>query len=94
MTTIPIARKIEAASNGVTGHIANEPTNIFPNKPANMATRPFPRNTALEKVMDSHCCSKPLYNLKVEDKLAPIHNSDMQECLDSRFETDYPTIVT
>ena len=61
MMAIPMARKIEAASNGATGPMANEPTKRFPNKPAKMATSPFLRNIALENVIDSHCCSKPLY---------------------------------
>ena len=61
MMAIPIARKIEAASKGATGPMANEPTKRFPNKPAIIATNPFPRNIAFENVIDSHCCSKPLY---------------------------------
>lgn len=68
-----MARKMEAASNGATGPIANEQTNRFPNKPANMAASPFPRNIVLENVIDSHCCSKPLYNVtkKISYNLEP-----------------------
>ena len=62
MMAIPMARKHEAASKGATGPNANVPTSRFPNKPAKMATSPFPRNTAFENVNDSHCCSKPPCN--------------------------------
>ncbi|KAJ0940278.1 hypothetical protein HanRHA438_Chr02g0081581 [Helianthus annuus] len=68
MIAMPMARKMEAASKGATGPIANEPTNRFPNKPATIATSPFPRNIAFENVIDSHCCSKPLYNVTLQSK--------------------------
>ncbi|KAF1871599.1 hypothetical protein Lal_00020393, partial [Lupinus albus] len=48
ITAIPIARKHEAASKGATGPRANVSTRTFPNSPATMATRPFPRNIAFE----------------------------------------------
>lgn len=52
---IPMARKQEAASKGDTGPRFNVSTRKFPNKPDRMATRPFPRNIALENVIESHC---------------------------------------
>lgn len=55
MMAIPIARKHEAASKGATGPRANVSTSTFPNSPDKIATRPFPRNIALENVNDSHC---------------------------------------
>lgn len=57
MMAIPIARKHEAASKGDTGPRLNVSTRRFPNRPAQMATRPFPRNIAFENVNDSHCAS-------------------------------------
>lgn len=47
---ILIARKHEAASEGETAPKSNVLTKRFPNKPAKMATKPFPRNIALENV--------------------------------------------
>ena len=61
MMAIPIARRHAAASKGATAPNPNVSTSRFPNNPERIATRPFPRNMAFEKVIDSHCCSKPLY---------------------------------
>lgn len=60
MIAIPIVRKQAAASNGETGPNPKLSASIFANNPETMATRPFPRKIALEKVNDNHCASKPL----------------------------------
>ena len=57
---MPIARKHEAASKGATGPSPSVSTSKFPNNPDKMATKPLPKNIALENVTESHCCSKPL----------------------------------
>lgn len=58
MMAIPIARKQAAASKGATGPKEKVSTSRFPNNPERIATRPFPRKTALENVSESHCWSK------------------------------------
>lgn len=63
MIIIPTASKQDAASNGATGPNPKVSTSRFPNNPDKMATRPFPRNIALEKVTESHCCSNPFCNI-------------------------------
>ena len=55
MMAIPMARKHAAASNGATGPRLRVSTSILPNNPEMIATRPFPRNIALENVSESHC---------------------------------------
>jgi hypothetical protein len=57
MMAMPIARKHAAASKGATGPKPRLSASRFANSPAMMAIRPFPRNIALEKVMESHCGS-------------------------------------
>lgn len=71
---IPIARKHAAASKGATGPRLTLSTRKLPNSPEMIATRPFPRNMALEKVKDSHCCSNPLWNQMSTNYLLIIHH--------------------
>lgn len=57
---MPIARKHAAASKGATGPKPRLSASKLAKRPETMATRPLPRNMALENVNDSHCGSKAL----------------------------------
>lgn len=82
---IPIARKHAAASKGATGPRLRVSTSRFPNNPEIIATRPFPRNIALEKVSESHCRSKFLYRNKKKTRINIHHQNG---------EVDYVTSST
>lgn len=60
MRAMPTANRDEAASKGATGPRDKLDTRKLATSPAKMATSPFPRKIALEKVRESHCASKPL----------------------------------
>lgn len=60
MIAMPIARKHAAASKGETGPKPRVSARALAKSPDRIATSPFPRNMALEKVSDSHCASNPL----------------------------------
>jgi hypothetical protein len=57
MIAMPIARKHAAASKGATGPKPKLSASRFANRPAIIAISPFPRNIALENVIDNHCGS-------------------------------------